>query len=62
MADQIATITDIEEDVYRTLGPGFSEDVYDRVMQGGLRLANTKTAVRCLCAWDQELGLTKAGF
>jgi GxxExxY protein len=26
-------------DVYQTLGSGFSEDVYDRAMQVGLRLA-----------------------
>jgi GxxExxY protein len=35
----IARIKSIAEDVYRTLGSGFSEDVYDRAMQVGLRLA-----------------------
>jgi len=35
----IAQIKNIAEDVYRTLGSGFSEDVYDRAMQVGLRLA-----------------------
>ncbi len=35
----IAQIKSIAEDVYRTLGSGFSEDVYDRAMQVGLRLA-----------------------
>ena len=32
----------IARDVYRTLGSGFSEDVYDRAMQVGLRLAHIK--------------------
>jgi GxxExxY protein len=32
-------ISEIAEDVYNTLGSGFSEDVYDRAMQVGLRLA-----------------------
>jgi GxxExxY protein len=35
-ADQIRTIA---RDVYRVLGSGFSEGVYDRAMQVGLRLA-----------------------
>jgi len=35
----IAQIKNIAEDVYRTLSSGFSEDVYDRAMQVGLRLA-----------------------
>ena len=35
-ADQIKKIA---RDVYRVLGSGFSEDVYDRAMQVGLRLA-----------------------
>ena len=35
----IDRIKEIAEDVYRTLGSGFSEDVYDRAMQVGLRLA-----------------------
>jgi GxxExxY protein len=35
-ADQIKRIA---EDVYRVLGSGFSEGVYDRAMQVGLRLA-----------------------
>src|SRR5262245_43666799 len=42
MTDQIAIIREIAEDVYRTLGSGFSEDVYDRAMQVGLRLANIR--------------------
>lgn len=29
----------IAHEVYRSLGSGFSEDVYDRAMQVGLRLA-----------------------
>ena len=32
-------IREIAEDVYKTLGSGFSEDVYDRAIQVGLRLA-----------------------
>src|ERR1700739_4918438 len=35
-ADQIKKIA---KDVYRVLGSGYSEDVYDRAMQVGLRLA-----------------------
>ena len=38
-ADQIERIA---KDVYRVLGSGFSEDVYDRAMQVGLRLAQIK--------------------
>ncbi len=40
MSDQTAVIREIAEDVYKTLGSGFSEEVYDRAMQVGLRLAN----------------------
>jgi GxxExxY protein len=40
MSAETATIKEIAEDVYKTLGSGFSEDVYDRAMQVGLRLAN----------------------
>jgi GxxExxY protein len=32
----------IAQEVYQTLGSGFSEDVYDRAMQVGLRLAGVK--------------------
>ena len=39
MSDQTIIIREIAEDVYKTLGSGFSEDVYDRAMQVGLRLA-----------------------
>src|SRR5436309_5559165 len=35
----LKTIKKIARDVYRTLGSGFSEDVYDRAMKVGLRLA-----------------------
>ena len=35
----VERIKKIARDVYRTLGSGFSEDVYDRAMQVGLRLA-----------------------
>lgn len=38
-SEQIAKIA---KDVYRTLGSGFSEDVYDRAMQVGLRLAKMR--------------------
>ena len=40
MTDQTAIIRQIAEDVYKTLGSGFSEEVYERAMQVGLRLAN----------------------
>ena len=33
-----ASIRKIAEDVYHSLGSGFSEEVYDRAMQVGLRL------------------------
>src|SRR5438552_2957223 len=39
MSDHASIIKEIAEDVYNTLGSGFSEDVYDRAMQVGLRLA-----------------------
>src|SRR5215470_16978085 len=39
MSDQAAVIREIAEDVYGALGSGFSEEVYDRAMQVGLRLA-----------------------
>ena len=39
MATNVNTIKEIAQDVYDTLGSGFSEDVYDRAMQVGLRLA-----------------------
>jgi GxxExxY protein len=39
MKQGISTVSKIAEDVYHTLGSGFSEDVYDRAMQVGLRLA-----------------------
>ena len=35
-------IKKIARDVYRALGSGFSEDVYDKAMQVGLRLAKIK--------------------
>jgi GxxExxY protein len=38
-ADEIKRIA---KDVYRVLGSGFSEDVYDRALQVGLRLAKIK--------------------
>jgi hypothetical protein len=39
MANNADQIRNIAKDVYRVLGSGFSEDVYDRAMQVGLRLA-----------------------
>lgn len=36
--DLVEEIRFIAEDVYHTLGSGFSEDVYDKAMQVGLRL------------------------
>lgn len=35
-------VREIAEDVYKTLGSGFSEEVYDRAIEVGLRLANIK--------------------
>src|SRR3989344_6314546 len=35
-------VKQIAKEVYRTLGSGFSEDVYDKAMQVGLRLAKIK--------------------
>ncbi|TSC91404.1 MAG: hypothetical protein CEN90_533 [Parcubacteria group bacterium Licking1014_17] len=35
-------IIKIVKDVYKSLGSGFSEDVYDKAMQVGLRLAKIK--------------------
>ena len=40
--NNINKIKQIAKDVYRTLGSGFSEDVYDKAMQVGLRLAKIK--------------------
>jgi GxxExxY protein len=42
MNSKIKKIRRIAEDVYRTLGSGFSEDVYDKAMQVGLRLAKIR--------------------
>jgi GxxExxY protein len=36
---RIEKVKAIARDVYRSLGSGFSEDVYDKAMQVGLRLA-----------------------
>jgi GxxExxY protein len=36
---RIEKVKAIAKDVYRSLGSGFSEDVYDKAMQVGLRLA-----------------------
>jgi GxxExxY protein len=35
-------VEEIAKDVYRKLGSGFSEDVYDKSMQVGLRMAKIK--------------------
>jgi len=42
MNSKIAKIKKIAEDVYKTLGSGFSEDVYDKAMQVGLRIAKIR--------------------
>lgn len=39
LAEGVSKIKSIARDVYRQLGSGFSEVVYDRAMQVGLRLA-----------------------
>ncbi len=38
----VKAVASIAKDVYRTLGSGHSESVYDRAMQVGLRLAKFK--------------------
>ena len=40
--NEINNIQQIAKDVYRSLGSGFSENVYDKAMQVGLRLAKIK--------------------
>ena len=42
MNSKIDAIIQIAKDVYKTLGSGFSEDVYDKAMQVGLRLQGFK--------------------
>lgn len=42
MKNPLNKIRQIAKDVYRALGSGFSEDVYDKAMQVGLRLAKIK--------------------
>lgn len=42
MHQHTVLIGKIAEEVYRSLGSGFSEEVYDRAMQVGLRLAGIK--------------------
>ena len=42
MNKKLEKIKKIALDVYRTLGSGFSEEVYDKAMQVGLRLAKIK--------------------
>lgn len=39
---KIQKIISIAKDVYRNIGSGFSEDVYDKAMQVGLRLAKIR--------------------
>ena len=42
MKNNIEKVKRIAKDVYKSLGSGFSEDVYDKAMQVGLRLAKIK--------------------
>lgn len=42
MDRNVEKIKRIAKDVYRVLGSGFSEEVYDRAMQVGLRLAKIR--------------------
>lgn len=42
MKNKLNKVRQIAKDVYRSLGSGFSEDVYDKAMQVGLRLAKIK--------------------
>jgi len=39
---KLGKIKQIAKDVYKSLGSGFSEEVYDKAMQVGLRLAKIK--------------------
>jgi len=39
MNHDLEQVTEIAQHVYQTLGSGFSEDVYDRALQVGLRLS-----------------------
>ena len=40
--NKIQKVILLAKDIYRTIGSGFSEDVYDKAMQVGLRLAKIK--------------------
>jgi len=42
MTNRAEIIKKIAKDVYKSLGSGFSEEVYDRAMQVGLRLTKVK--------------------
>ena len=42
MKNNLDKIKKIARDVYKSLGSGFSEDVYDKAMQVGLRLAKIR--------------------
>ena len=42
MGNSADRLVAIAKDVYRVLGSGYSEDVYDRAMQVGLRLAKIR--------------------
>jgi GxxExxY protein len=42
MSNNAEKIKSIAKDIYRSLGSGYSEEVYDRAMQVGLRLAKIK--------------------
>jgi hypothetical protein len=46
MKPDIPTIKEIATDVYRTLGSGFAETIYDHAMQVGLRLRGSGTKAR----------------
>jgi hypothetical protein len=58
MANTADDIRKIAKDVYRVLGSGYSEQVYDRAMQVGLRLAKLNTKPRRSWAQQQTVILT----
>ncbi len=52
---RIEKVKAIARDVYRSLGSGFSEDVYDKAMQVGLRLAGFNRRLDVIAAPGQLL-------
>jgi GxxExxY protein len=65
MHHHTALVRKIAYEVYRSLGSGFSEDVYDRAMQVGLRLAKFRyegqKVVELKYKEQRRRGLTRFG-